>query len=200
MDYVNQLVNSGQVNDVGAYNRVNVPRSYRAGLEGVFGVKIRKDLKWTFTAAYSKNRIKDFTEYVDNWDLGGQNEVKYKNSSIAFSPEFISSSVLNYETVKGFSASWIVKTVSKQYLDNTQSEARKIDGFVVNDLVFSYEIKTQRFFKSARIGLQLNNILGEEYQPNGYVFSGIIGGQRTDFNYFYPQAGRNFMMNLVVSF
>jgi iron complex outermembrane receptor protein len=200
MDYVNQLVNSGQVNDVGAYNRVNVPRSYRAGLEGVFGVKIRKDLKWTYTAAYSKNRIKDFTEYVDNWDLGGQNEIKYKNSSIAFSPEFISSSVLNYENVKGFSASWIVKTVSKQYLDNTQSEARKIDGFVVNDLVFSYEIKRQRIFKSARIGLQLNNVLGEEYQPNGYVFSGIIGGQRTDFNYFYPQAGRNFMMNLVVSF
>ena len=200
MYYINQLVNSGQINDVGAYNRVNVPRSYRAGLEGVFGVKIRKDLKWTFTAAYSKNKIQDFTEYVDNWDLGGQNEVKYQNSSIAFSPEFISSSVLNYENVKGFSASWIVKTVSKQYLDNTQSEARKIDGFVVNDLLFSYEIKRQGLFKSARLGLQLNNILGEEYQPNGYVFSGIIGGQRTDFNYFYPQAGRNFMLNMVIGF
>lgn len=200
MYYINQLVNSGQINDVGAYNRVNVPRSYRAGLEGVFGVKIRKDLKWTLTAAYSKNKIQDFTEYVDNWDLGGQNEVKYQNSSIAFSPEFISSSVLNYENVKGFSASWIVKTVSKQYLDNTQSEARKIDGFVVNDLLFSYEIKRQGLFKSARFGLQLNNILGEEYQPNGYVFSGIIGGQRTDFNYFYPQAGRNFMLNMVIGF
>jgi iron complex outermembrane receptor protein len=200
MDYVDQLVTTGEINDVGAYNRVNVAKSYRAGIELTAGYQILKALRWQITATYSQNKIKDFTEYVDDWDNGGQVKIQHANTDIAMSPNWIGSSIISYNVFKGFNADLISKYVGKQYLDNTQNENRKLDAFFVNDLRFSYEFRVNHFLKSVRVGLLVNNIFNVKYEPNGYTWSAIYGGTRSDFNYYYPQAGTNYLLNLVVGF
>jgi iron complex outermembrane receptor protein len=97
---------------------------------------------------------------------------------------------------------FISKYVGKQYLDNTESESRKLNDFFVNDFRFTYDFEVKNICKSFRIGLQINNIFNVKYEPNGATYPGGISstGIRTDYNYYYPQAGTNFMGNLVLKF
>ena len=204
MDYKDQLINTGQLNDVGAANRVNVPNSYRAGIEITSGIQLLKKLKWQATFTYSQNRIKEFTEYLSNSDdyTAPQTQVIHKDVSIAYSPNYIGSSLFSYQVLKNFEVDFISKYVGKQYLDNTESESRKLNDFFVNDFRFTYDFEVKNICKSFRIGLQINNIFNVKYEPNGATYPGGISstGIRTDYNYYYPQAGTNFMGNLVLKF
>jgi iron complex outermembrane receptor protein len=200
MDYQNQLVNTGQVNDVGAYNRVNVASSYRAGIELAGGVQLLKKLRWQATLTYSQNRIYHFTEYIDDWDNGTQITEIHHQKKIGFSPDWIASSVLSYTPVKQLQVDLITKYVSEQYLDNTENDKRKLDAFLVNDIRINYDLPITFMFNSIRLGVLINNILDVNYEPNGYTFSGITGGRRYDFNYYYPQAGTNILANLILRF
>ncbi len=204
MDYKDQLINTGQLNDVGAANRVNVPNSYRAGIEITSGLQLLKKLKWQATFTYSQNRIKEFTEYLSNSDdyTAPQTQVIHKDVSIAYSPNYIGSSLFSYQVLKNFEIDLISKYVGKQYLDNTESESRKLNDFFVNDFRFTYDFEVKNICKSFRIGLQINNIFNVKYEPNGATYPGGISstGIRTDYNYYYPQAGTNFMGNLVLKF
>ncbi|HET6991124.1 MAG TPA: TonB-dependent receptor, partial [Bacteroidia bacterium] len=146
MDYVNQLVLTGKVNDVGAYTRVNVPNSYRAGIELEAGYKICKSLSFMANATYSQNKIRNYQEYLDDYDNGGQVVNVYSNTDIAFSPSIISAASLTYKCKKGFSATFTEKYVGKQYLDNTSSDLRKLDAYAVSGLRLSYSFKP-KFFK-----------------------------------------------------
>lgn len=200
MDYKDQLIATGEINDVGALNRVNVPSSYRSGIEATAGLQLLKNLSWQVTATYSNNKIKRFNEYLDDWDNGGQILISHTNTSIAFSPDIIASSMFSYIPFKRLGIDLISKYVGEQYLDNTQNSNRKLDAFLVNDLRIGYEFTLNRAFKSVRIGVLVNNLLNEAYEPNGYTFSGVLGGVRQDFNYYFPQAGTNFLTNLVLKF
>jgi len=204
MDYKDQLINTGQLNDVGAANRVNVPNSYRAGIEITSGLQLLKKLKWQATFTYSQNRIKEFTEYLSNSDdyTAPQTQVIHEDVSIAYSPNYIGSSLFSYQVLKNFEIDLISKYVGKQYLDNTESESRKLNDFLVNDLRFRYGFEVKNICKSASIGLQINNIFNLKYESNGATYPGGISstGIRTDYNYYYPQAGTNFMGNLVLKF
>jgi iron complex outermembrane receptor protein len=200
MDYKNQLITTGQINDVGAYNRVNVPSSYRAGIELTAGLQLVKKLKWQTTFTWSANKIKAFTEFVDDWDNGGQIQTQHSDVSIAFSPNFIGSSMFTFTPFPKFDIDFISKYVGKQYLDNTENENRKISPFFVNDIRITYGLTVKGVFKYIGLGIQVNNILNEKYAPNGYTYSGYSGGVRGDYNYFYPQAGTNFLSNLVLKF
>ncbi len=200
MDYKNQLIATGELNDVGAYNRVNVPESYRAGIELSGGLQLLKTLSWNATFTYSDNRIKSFTAYTDDYDNGGQFAETMSNKKIAFSPDMVASSQLSYKPIKNLQADFIAKYVSEQYLDNTQTDTRKLDAFVVNDLRLSYTIAPKQWFKTIKIGVLVNNLLDEKYEPNGSTFGWISGGKRYDYNFYFPQAGRNFMGQLVFNF
>lgn len=204
MDYKDQLINTGQLNDVGAANRVNVPNSYRAGIEITSGLQLLKKLKWQATFTYSQNKIKEFTEYLSNSDdySAPQIQVTHKDVSIAYSPNYIGSSLFSYQVLKNFEIDLISKYVGKQYLDNTESESRKLNDFFVNDLRFRCGFEVKNICKSASIGLQINNIFDLKYESNGATYPGGISstGVRTDYNYYYPQAGTNFIGNLVLKF
>ena len=200
MDYRNQLITTGQINDVGAYNRVNVPNSYRAGIELTAGLQLIKNLKWQTTFTFSQNKIKEFTEFVDDWDNGGQIQTQHKDVSIAFSPNIIGSSIFTYSPFAKCDIDLISKYIGKQYLDNTENENRKIDAFFVNDIRITYGLTVKSMFKYIGLGLQVNNVLNEKYAPNGYTYSGYSGGVRGDYNFYYPQAGTNFLTNLVLKF
>lgn len=204
MDYWNQLVLSGQINDVGAYNRVNVGQSYRAGIELEAGLQLNKALRWNVNTTFSLNKIRGFLEYLDNFDTGNQDVQKYGRTDISFSPNQILGSQLTYTLAKGLDLSLLSKYVGKQYLDNTSNEARKLNPYLVNDIRLAYVWKppTRRtgFVEEIDLTLLINNIFNELYESNGYTYAYVSEGKVAADNAYYPQAGRNVLVGLRVRF
>ncbi len=194
MFYDNQLVVTGQVNDVGAYIRDNVESSYRIGLELEGAVQLTNQLQWAMNATISQNKIEEISEFIDDYDNGGQIERTFNDTDIAFSPNFVANSVIEFSQ-KGFSAEILSKYVSKQFLDNTQDDTRSIDAYLVHDVTLDYSFSNLGFMRALTATLLVNNVLDTEYETNGYTF-GFIAGSEQRFNYYYPQAGRNFLFQL----
>lgn len=197
MNYTNQLVLTGQINDVGGYTRTNVASSYRAGVELEAGYMILHNLSITANATLSQNKIAEFTEYVDNYDTYVQDEIVHTNTDLAFSPNTIAALGINYEPINGFEIGLASKYVGQQYLDNTSSENRVLDAYFFSNLQLSYTLKDV-LFKELTIGFQVNNLFNQLYENNGYTWGYVYGGQRTIENFYYPQAGRNFMSRLTI--
>ena len=199
MNYINQLVLTGAVNDVGAYNRINTPESFRAGIELEAGWQILRKLNWQANLAISQNKIRSFTEFVDNYDTGLQDSILYSNTDISFSPSTVASSTLSYEPFRKLKIALISKYVGKQYLDNTQSDLRKLDAFTTQSIRINW---TPELIKAPGLELafQINNLLDVKYNPNGYTYSGFSGNVRYDYNYYFPQAGRNVMAMIKLKF
>lgn len=194
MLYEDQLVVTGQINDVGGVVRQNVPKSSRLGIELEGGVSITSNFSWAANATFSKNKIESYTEFIDDYDNGGQIERNFSDTDIALSPSIIANSILGFSE-NGLTAELTTKYVSKQYLDNTQNDARSIDPYLVNDLRISYAFTNLSFAKGITANLMINNLLDEKYETNGYTFGYVFGGEQR-FNYYYPQAGRNFLLQV----
>ncbi len=199
MQYNNQLILTGAINDVGAYNRENVANSFREGIEVEVGLKIVKNLTWNMNATFSKNKIKNFHEYIDNYDTGIQNLIVYSESDIAFSPNIIAGSTITYEPIKNLKLNFITKYVGEQFLDNTSNSNRKLDAYFVNDFRINYSIKT-KFIHTIGITLAINNLFNEMYESNGYTWGYYYGAQRHIENFYFPQAGTNYMLGLTLKF
>ena len=199
MHYEDQLVLTGKINDVGAYTRTNIPKSYRAGLELVASAKITSWLNAAANFSVSKNKVKDFTEYIDDYDNGGQQINQYSSTDIAFSPNMVGGATINFIPLKNAELSLISKYVGNQYLDNTQNENRKLNAYYTQDARFIYTI-SKNCLKELNIILQANNVFDKKYEPNGYTFSYYYGGSLTTENYYFPMAGRNFMVGVNVKF
>lgn len=194
MFYKDQLVLTGQVNDVGAYIRDNVDNSYRVGLELEGAVRFTNQFQWALNATLSQNKIEQISEFIDDYDNGGQIERVFNDTDIAFSPNFIGTSVLSF-TESGITGELLSKYISKQYLDNTQNDARSINPYLVNDLRLSYKLSELGVLKAITGTLMVNNILDAKYETNGYTFGFVAGGEQR-FNYYYPQAGRNLLFQV----
>ena len=199
MRYKNQLVLTGAVNDVGAYNRTNIESSYRTGIELECGIKILKSLSWEANATFSKNKVINFQEFIDNYDSTAQRMNTYKETDIAFSPNVIVGSTLIVEPIKNLKFNFISKYVGEQFLDNTSNKYRKLNPFLVNDLRINYSFKTKNIREIGFI-IAINNLFSTQYAPNGYTYGYISGGQHTVENFYYPQAGINFMAGLSFKF
>jgi len=204
MDYKNQLVLNGQVNNVGAYNRMNVPESYRTGIELQWGLQPFKWLHWTANATYSANKIKNFNEYVDSYDsTGNLSNVLYKihsTSDISFSPSWIAGSILTVTPVGHLSFSLLTKYVSEQYLDNTQSEDRAIPAYFTNDLRINYAFFPKKWLKEFDLTLLINNITNVKYVSNGYTYEYLQGGTIYNQNSYFPQAVVNVLGGVNLKF
>lgn len=200
MLYRDQLILTGQINDVGAALRQNVPDSYRLGIELDAQWRPITPFTWSLTAALSDNKIKDFTEYVDLHDYTGQQEIFYKSTNIAMSPSFVGSNELAYLLFRGTEIALISKYVSRQYLDNTAAIQRSINPFFVNNLRLSYNTAFKGV-KNIGLTLLINNIFNTKYEANGYTW-GFLNedGSRAHFNYYYPQATTNFLLGLNLKF
>jgi iron complex outermembrane receptor protein len=199
MDYTNQLVLTGQINDVGAYNRVNIANSYRAGAEFEWEWQVMSKLAFSGNFVYSVNKIDAFTEFVDDYDTGLQQQIQYSNTNIAFSPNVTSAATISWKPFSFLRFDLVNRYVGEQFLDNTSSNDRKLDDFTVTDFRLNYNIKLKEG-RAIELSYQLANVLDQLYAPNGYTFSGLSGGTRLNFNYLYPQAGRNsmFMLRLTI--
>ena len=199
MYYKNQLVLTGKINDVGAYTRSNIPASYRAGIELQGKIKITNWMNAAANITFSENKIKNFTEYLDDYDNGGQQTKFYSKTNISFSPSVIAGGNINFMPVKNVEISLLSKYVGRQYLDNTSQKSRSLHSYYLQDIRLSYLIE-HKIFKEANLILQLNNVFNKKYEPNGYSFSYIYGGSLTTENFYFPMAGFNFMVGVNVKF
>ncbi|HQY12550.1 MAG TPA: TonB-dependent receptor plug domain-containing protein, partial [Ferruginibacter sp.] len=187
MYYHNQLVLTGKINDVGAYTRTNIPKSHRAGIELQGKAILASWMNLAANISFSENKIKGYTEYLDDYDNGGQQTRFYNKTDISFSPSVVAGANVNFIPVKNAEISLINKYVGRQYLDNTSQRSRSLNPYYLQDIRLSYTVET-KIVKAANIILQLNNVFNKKYEPNGYSFSYIYGGELTTENYYYPMA------------
>ncbi|WP_321376192.1 TonB-dependent receptor [uncultured Draconibacterium sp.] len=199
MNYKDQLVVTGQINDVGSAIMVNVDESYRSGIELQAGVQIANDFQWNGNTTLSINKIKDFTEYVDNWDTWGQDAFDLGTTDLAFSPNFIANSQFIYSPGENFSLAFISQYVSDQYIDNTSSDNRKLDAYFINHLKADYSFKTN-LFDEITLHFMANNLFNVEYETNAWVYPYLLGGERYKMDGYYPQAGAHFMFGVDFTF
>ncbi len=203
MDYHNQLVLTGKVNDVGAAIRTNVDRSYRTGIEIEGGVRLSRQWQWNANVTLSENKIRNFNEvlydYGTNFDEYNEVVKNYKKSDISFSPSWIAGSGLLFRPVESLELGLLTKYVGKQYLDNTSNDKRKIDPYFLNDLRLTYTWKPS-FLRELSVSLLASNVFDVKYSSNGYTYGYFGGATEYRQNYFYPQAGRNYMLMLAIRF
>lgn len=202
MDYKNQLVLTGELNDVGAPIRTNVDRSYRSGLELQAAYHPVPWVNLSANATFSRNKISSFTEVLYDYQESGDVETiynEYPETDISYSPSIIAGGVFSLRPLPWMEASILSKYVGKQYLDNTQSESRRIDPYFTNDFRLNTSFRPS-FLKELNVGLLVNNLFNVAYESNGYTFGYGYAGEVSYFNYYYPQAGRNFLLNLSVAF
>ena len=217
MNYKNQLVLTGQLNDVGEYTRVNVPNSYRLGLELVGGYQLTQNINLETSLTLSDNRIKSFTEYIDNWDTWQQETILHKNTQIAFSPRTILNANLSYEFFpekenQKLNLSLLTKYISQQGIDNTSNSNTILPAYNFSDIRIGYTLKT-RFVKELGLTLLFRNIFDAKFSTNAWTYRYISAaydgrpndphtrleeGSTYNLTGFYPQAGRNYLLGVII--
>jgi len=200
MKYKNQLVLTGELNDVGAPIRANSGDSYRLGLEVDATLQLSDQwfLQPNVTASQNKNQNFVFQRDGVLQNLGTTN--------IAFSPDFIAANRLTFMPKKNLQFSFLSKYVSEQFMGNIDARSSKLDAYFVNDLNISYQIETNTIFKSIHFNALINNIFDLKYESNGYFYTfdddftnpGSIS--TVEGAGFYPQAGINFLLGMSLFF
>ncbi len=205
MNYRDQLVLTGEINDTGGYTRTNIDDSYRAGLELEAGYIFNRWLQWNGNLTLSRNKIARFVEYSDkydnNWSWVGVDERVYENTDIAFSPSVIAASSLAVKPVAEVGLSLNTKYVGQRYIDNTMNSDRMLDAYLVHDLRLNYLLRP-RLFSELELVVQVNNLLGAIYETNAWIYKGVVGdaGLVTISDGYFPQAGRHFLVGLNLRF
>lgn len=200
MDYKDQLVLSGELNDVGAPLRTTSGESYRMGIEIEADIRLTNHLRWMPNVALSQNKNRNFVASKDG------EFVNLGTTNISFSPNVVANSMLIYQPFDGLQISWLTKFVGEQYMGNIDSKTSKLDSFFINDLNIVYEIKNIPVFSSVLLNGMINNIFDVKYVSNGYFFTfdddfsepGTI--TTIEGAGFYPQAGIHFLTGLTLKF
>ncbi len=192
MRYKDQLVLTGKINDVGAYTRSNIPKSYRAGIEVEGMSQLYSWFSVNANITLSENKINNFNEFIDDYDNGGQQTKAYSKTNLSYSPGIVAAVTSNFAPSKNTEFSLISKYVGDQYLDNTSNRSRMLKAYFVQDVRISYSWEGKKKDPvSIKCFIQANNIFSKKYEPNGYTFSYIYGGALTTENYYFPMAPFN---------
>ncbi|MCX6267242.1 MAG: TonB-dependent receptor, partial [Bacteroidetes bacterium] len=202
MDYRNQLVLTGEINSVGEAVMVNVPHSYREGVEISAALELfSRKITWNVNATLSSNKINDFVQYIDQYDpdwnyLGQQSNFPGK-TCLSFSPGIIASSVISYKPFKQLSFSLNSKYVGRQYIDNTSSEERSLKGYFINGAGVMYSLKT-KIFEEITFNLAVNNVFSVKYESSAWVYPYYTGENYNEYNGYFPQALINFLFGITL--
>ncbi|WP_435136594.1 TonB-dependent receptor [Formosa sp. A9] len=200
MQYNEQLVLTGNIDDVGNPIRTNSGESYRLGLEIEAAVALSRSFSIQPNITLSRNKTKESIVPFDG-------ELKnFGSTNISFSPEIVAGNAVVYQPADHFQVSFLSKFVGEQYMGNTDSKTSKLDSYFVNDLNAMYEFKTNSIFKSIIVSGLINNVFGTEYVSNGYYYTYDDTWTNPDVVTtiegagYYPQATRNFLVGLTLKF
>ena len=187
MSYEDQLVLTGALDDVGNPIRKNSGKSFRFGVEFDMNYKLTERLSIRPNITVSENKIVDFV-YDD-----GTNLVRIGKTDIAYSPKIIAGNSLSYSPINNLQLALLSKYVGKQFLSSLEDQTSKLDSYFIQDFNVNYTIKTQKIFNSINFSLLVNNIVNTKYVSNGADYGyGYV--------YYYPQAGRNFLVGMNLKF
>jgi iron complex outermembrane receptor protein len=214
MDYDNQLIKTGEINDVGYFTSKNVKNSFRKGVEIESSYILNNKLSLSGNLTISENKLDTLVQYVDNWDTGDQNQVVHENTDLAFSPNLTWAANINYKYNKNTNFLLNTKYVGNQYIDNTSSEKRMLESYMISNFQIDYHIKSSIFTK-AKISFLVNNLFDIEYVNNAWIYRYISDssdpreyddyttqgdGNIYDKAGYFPQATRNYLLGLTLGF
>ena len=200
MLYDEQLILTGEIDDVGNPKRTNSGSSYRIGLEIENRINISELFSFETNLTLSSNKNKNIFSMVDGALYN------YGKTNISFSPSFVGSNAIIYQPSEKISLSLLSKYVGKQYMGNTDQPNSILESYFVNDININYLLEPEKIFQSISINFLINNILNKEYISNGYYYTyddtwSVPGQIKTlDGAGYYPQATRNFLAGLVFEF
>jgi len=200
MFYKDQLIMTGQINDVGAAIMTNVPKSHRLGVEYTGKLLLTDRLSWSHHVTFSSNKIVEFTEYIDDWDhWGTQLSEELGTTDIAFSPTVVAGSNISWSASKALNINLNSTYVGKQFLDNTANSSRALEAFFVSNLKLDYTIP-QKLIKKWVFFATVNNLFNEQYESNGWVYSYYSEGARQKMDGLFPQAGISYLLGMKLDF
>src|SRR5450432_1489149 len=195
MLYKNELVLTGKINDVGEYTRTNTAHSWRLGLEMQGGIKPAGWIQASGNLTISQNKISNYTSYMDDLNNGGQVATTYKKPDMALSPSFIAAATISFYPISILEISLPAKFVGNSYLDNTQSDQRRITNYYLQQVRIIYSPKIN---STAEVNFvfYLNNVFNKKYEATGYTYGYYSGGSLVNENFLFPQAGTNFIFSV----
>ena len=204
MKYKNQLVLTGKYSDTGAYLTRNVDNSYRAGAEFTVGVSMLKWFKWEANLTVSRNKILDYTDWIDlydsDWNYIDQQELHFGQTTIAMSPSVTAANTFTF-LYSGFRTDIQTIVVGKQYLDNTMSEEAVLKPYTVTNLTMRYELPLPERWPEIGLMAQVNNVFNASYAANGgNRMCQFTDGSRYYTPWYYAQAGVNVHAGVSVKF
>lgn len=186
MFYKDQLVLSGKIDNVGNPIRENVGKSHRLGIETQVAYAFSKQLSINANLTYSDNRNENY------YTTDGNNLIDFGKTKLTYSPDMVAGGALSYKPIKGLKLQMISKYVGNQYMDNRNIEASKLPAYFIENAFVSYKLPIKKGIKNISMRLQINNLFNKKYASNGYMWG--------DDPYYYPQAGRNFLLGLSADF
>ena len=209
MQYNNQLIQTGELNDVGEEIRTNVKDSYRRGIELMLTWRPIKWFEWKVNTTISQNKINNHIEYIDNWETWGKDTLKADQTDLAYSPSVIGGSQLifrlfhqvnpNLNKSQTLHLNLISKYVGKQFIDNTSDNSRSLDPYFINDIRLNYSLKNKTF-KNLEVIVLVRNIFNVDYVSNGWVYKYNYEGRTSNIDGLFPQAGINFLVGVNFGF
>lgn len=199
MDYKDQLVLSGELNDVGAPLRTTSGKSYRLGLEVDATIAISEKISIRPNVALSSNKNVDFVASQDGA------LVNLGNTNISFSPEIVAGNMLEYRPVKNVQLALLSKYVGEQFMGNIDSEVSKLDSYFINNFNIAYRWENVPFVNEILFTGLVNNIFNVKYISNGYFYTFDDVNDQGNITTFegagyYPQAKANFLVGATVKF
>jgi iron complex outermembrane receptor protein len=199
MNYVNQLILTGEINSTGSTIHTNVPKSYRQGIELETAIQIFKNLNWNGNLTLGRNIIPEFVDYTDNWDDYSQDQQVLKDKEISFSPSVVAASLFDFVPVENLHLLFNTKYVGKQYIDNTENTDRMLDRYLLQNISLIYTVRN-KIFNDINFQLAVNNLFNEKYETNAWVYKYTEGGSLKIMDGYFPQAGINFMFKVGIKF
>ena len=198
MDYKDQLVLTGKLNDIGRAVAENVPNSYRMGIELSANTQFTEWLNWSLNGTWSKNRIKNYVTYISDENYK-EHSLDWGTTPISMSPSFMGNSMINIDVI-GINIAFQSQFSTRQYLDNLGLKENSLDPYLVNHLHMTYNFKVKGVQK-VTLGASVYNIFNTKYETNGYSMNMIDANKKlvTDAR-FYPMAGTNFLVHTSILF
>ena len=189
MRYKDQLVQTGEVSDIGEALTTNIPDSYRLGAELTADWDITPWLTLEGNAALSRGRLLDFDEHVEDWD-NGERVLHYADKALSYSPSAILNGFVNVH-FGGFRAVWHTGYVSRMYLDNSENLDRSLPGYSLSDLSLGYTFKPRKVLRAIDLGVDLNNLFSARVAQSGWVYSAICD------SYGHPEGNRYYQIGFI---
>ncbi|MFN7116003.1 MAG: TonB-dependent receptor [Saprospiraceae bacterium] len=203
MYYRDQLALNGQINDVGAFTRINIDQSYRLGVELTGGWQVLPEIRLDGNATFSRNKVQAFTEFVDVYDADfnflEQQAITRENTDLSFSPNIIAGLELSWNPLKPLSVTLSNKYVSRQFIDNTSDPANVIDAYTFTNARLRYAWQPA-FAREVAFTLLVQNLFNARYETNAWSYRYVYDGATAIDQGFYPQAGTNFLLGVQVGF